>query len=153
LRKVVLGEDAEGITEEVGWEGGGGLRVLSVAPSMFEEEDGIVVLAEWATNGSLAEVTAAQLGFEYEAEAPFSGRKGRTRLAVIDGLVTEGVVRALCAVVGDRERIVACGTAIDPAARPILKELRPGSTLRKIPSSILDEYRSRSGEPGAWSER
>jgi len=37
---------------------------------------------------------------------------------------------------------VICGTAIDTDARPILRELRPGSTLRKIPAALLDEYRS-----------
>ena len=151
LEKVVSGEDQGGVSERHEWEGGGGFRLLEIAPSMFEEDAGNVVLAEWATNGALAEVTAAQLGFEYEADPPFAGRKGRTRLAVIDGLVTEGVVRAVCAAVGDRERVVVCGTAIDPAARSVLKELRPGSTLRKIPASILEEYLSRSGEFKGWN--
>ncbi len=36
---------------------------------------------------------------------------------------------------------MVCGTAIDPAARAVLKDLRPGSTMRKIPGSILEEYR------------
>jgi len=35
-----------------------------------------------------------------------------------------------------------CGTGIDTDARPVLRELRPGSTLRKIPAALLDEYRS-----------
>lgn len=153
LSKVIAGDDPGGVTEETGWNGGGGFRVLSVAPSMFEEDEGVIVLAEWATNGALAEVTAAQLGFEYEADAPFSGQKGRTRLAVIDGLVSEGVVRALCSAVGDRERIVVCGTAVDPSARPVLKELRPGSTLRKIPASILEEYQAQSGAFKGWTEK
>jgi len=90
----------------------------------------------------LAEATAAQLGFEYEIEPPFSGRKGRTRLAVIDGVVNEAVVRIIASALGDRERVVVCGTGIDTDARPILRELRPGSTLRKIPAALLDDYRS-----------
>lgn len=141
VTKVVDGEDPGGITEMVAWEGGGGFRVLDVAPSMFEDDEGRVVLAEWATNGALGEATAAQLGFDYVDESPFCGRKGRIRLAVVDGLVGEEVIRILIGALGAEKRAVVCGTAIDPAARAVLKDLRPGSTMRKIPGSILEEYR------------
>ncbi len=142
LEKVVAGEDPGGVTENVGWEGGGGFRVLDVAPSMFDEDAGQVVLAEWALGTALAEATAAQLGFAYGPDAlPFCGRKGRTRLAVVDGLVNEGVVRLLAAELEDDERLTVCGTMVDPAARDVLSELRPGSSLRKVPESILADYR------------
>lgn len=141
LTKVVSGEDAGGVTEPVSWEGGGGFRILDVAPSMFESDGGQVFLSEWATNGMLAEATAAQLHFDYSFEPPFSGRRGRSRLAVIDGLVNEDVVRLLFKMLGPDERLVVCGTAVDPAARDVLRSLRRGSTVRKIPQSILQEYR------------
>lgn len=145
MQQVVGGTDDGGITQVFNWEGGGGYRTLRVAPSMFDVEDGIVFLADWATNGRLAEVTAAQLGFDYEPEPPFCGKKGRSRLAVVDGLVNEAVVRAVTHSLEPSGRVVVCGTAIDPQCRPVLKELRPGSTLRKIPASILDEYQTRAG--------
>jgi adenine-specific DNA-methyltransferase len=94
------------------------------------------------TNGKLAEATAAQLGFEYEADPPFSGRKGRSRLAVVDGVVNESVARLLVGALPARERVVICGTGIDTDVRALLRELRPGSTLRKIPAALLDEYRT-----------
>jgi adenine-specific DNA-methyltransferase len=144
LEKVAAGEDPGGVTEQTAWMGGGGFRVLDVAPSMFEADDGIVFLAEWMTNGVLAEATAAQLGFAYEDDPPFAGRKGRSRLAVVDGVVNESVVRILASALPEGERVVVCGTGIDTEARPILRELRPGSTLRKIPAALLDEYRSAS---------
>jgi adenine-specific DNA-methyltransferase len=142
LSKVVRGLDPGGITDTTGWAGGGGFRVLDVVPSMFDADGGMVFLADWMTNGKLAEATAAQLGFEYEVVPPFVGRKGRTRLAVVDGVVNEAVVRILASALAERERVVICGTGIDTDARPILRELRPGSTLRKIPAALLDEYRS-----------
>jgi adenine-specific DNA-methyltransferase len=142
LRKVVEGKDSGGITDAVGWTGGGGFRTLDVARSMFQSDGGLVFLADWMTNGVLSEATAAQLGFSYEADPPFSGRKGRTRLAVVDGIVNEPVIRLLVGALPERERVVVCGTGIDTQARPILRELRPGSTLRKIPAALLDEYRS-----------
>jgi adenine-specific DNA-methyltransferase len=142
LRNVIAGNDTGVVTQAMGWEGGGGFRVLEVAPSMFEADAGLVFLAESLTNGGLAEATAAQLGFEYEADPPFAGRKGRTRLAVVDGVVNEAVVRLVVGALPEGERVVVCGTGIDVDARPILRELRPGSTLRKIPAALLDEYRS-----------
>lgn len=142
LERIVTGDDLGGVTDRAEWTGGGSFRVLDVAPSMFEVDAGLVFLAEWMTNGKLAEATAAQLGFLYNADPPFAGRKGRSRLAVVDGVVNESVVRLLVSALDDRERIVICGTGIDTDARAILRELRPGSTLRKIPSALLAEYRS-----------
>jgi adenine-specific DNA-methyltransferase len=141
LTKVVNGEDPGGITEPAEWAGGGGFRVLDVAPSMFDEDEGIVYLAAWATSSSLAEVCAAQMHYDFEPELPFAGRRGRTRLAVIDGLVNEDVIHLLVANLPDDERLVVCGTAVDPAARTLLRELRHGSSVRKIPASILRDYR------------
>jgi len=141
LTKVVEAADTGGITEAVGWQGGGGFRILHVAPSMFEPIDGQVFLSEWATNGKLSEVTAAQLHYDYQYDPPFYGRRGRSRLAVIDGLVNEAVVRLVANALAEDQRLVICGTAIDPAARDVLRDLRPGSSVRKIPHSILQEYR------------
>lgn len=153
LTKVVNGEDPGGITEQTGWTGGGGFRILDVAPSMFDDDEGTVYLADWAVNGRLAEACAAQLHYEFEAEPPFAGRRGRTRLAVVDGLVNEDVVRLLVANLPDDERLVVCGTAVDPAARTLLGELRRGSSVRKIPASILQDYRQRRWVPRPTVQR
>lgn len=132
------------VKREERWTGGGGFRHLRIRPSMFEEDGGLVFLADDLTNGRLAEATAAQLGFQFEADPPFTGRKGRSRLAVVDGVVNQDVVKLLVAALGDRERVVVCGTGIDTEARTLLREMAPGSTLRKIPSSLLDRYRMES---------
>ncbi|HEX8086946.1 MAG TPA: site-specific DNA-methyltransferase [Solirubrobacteraceae bacterium] len=141
LGKVVAGDDPGGVTEKVGWMGGGGFRVLDVAPSMFEDAGGVVLLAEWATNGQLSAATAAQLGFQHQLDPPFSGHKGHQRLAVIDGLVNRGVIELLVRSVGEGESIVVCGTAVADDAGEHLRQALPGSRVRKIPASLLAEYR------------
>ena len=141
LERVVTGGDEGGITKDVGWEGGGGFRVLEVAPSMFAEVEGRVWLAPWAVDSELAEATAAQLAYDFDPDPPFAGRKGRTRLAVVDGLVNGDVVELLVGALPPEEKVVVCGTAIDPEASELLKTLRSGSRTRKIPASILAEYR------------
>lgn len=101
----------------------------------------MVYLADWATNGRLAEACAAQLHFDVEPDPPFAGRKGRTRLAVVDGLVNEDAVTLLLNALPEGERLTVCGTAVDPAVRKLLREQRPGSSARKIPQAILEDYR------------
>ena len=38
LRKVIDGEDPGGITETVGWKGGGGFRLYRLAPASVEQD-------------------------------------------------------------------------------------------------------------------
>lgn len=137
LEKIIAGEDPGGVTALVGWKKGGGFRVLEVRPSLYEVRDGRAFLAEWATNGSFAEGVAAQLGFRVEHDAPFSGRKGRSRLAVIDGVVDAEVVRAVASRLGEEEQTVLVGKGATPEASDLLKSLSPGSRLRKAPRDLL----------------
>jgi adenine-specific DNA-methyltransferase len=123
------------------WEGGGGFRVLDVAPSMFEDDEGVVVIAAWATDNELAEATAAQFGYQYRPDPPFCGQKGRSRLAVVDGNVSTSVVELLAGALGPDERLLVCGTSLDPDASDALRKLSRGSEARKVPASILADYR------------
>ncbi len=139
LEKVVAGEDPGGITEAADWKGGGGFRCLQVGPSMFDldADTGDVFLAEWATNGAFSAAVAAQLGFERVDEPPFCGRKGRTRLAVLDGVVGEAEVEFLVAALDERERVVVVGRAFTEEAEPTLRRLSPGSKVRHAPHDLL----------------
>ncbi|WP_387745285.1 site-specific DNA-methyltransferase [Kocuria nitroreducens] len=143
LQAVVEGRDDTGITKSSAWAGGGGFRVLDVHPSMFERtEDDRVVVAPWATGGSLAEAVAAQASFSYDPDgAPFCGRKGKTRLAVIDGLLNPEVLDLLVSWLDEGELMTVFGTAVDPDCHAALAALRMGSNVKKIPQSILDDYR------------
>ncbi len=55
LRRVVEGTDQGGVSDLMSWQGGGGFRLLEVDSSMFEEDGGIVFLADAMSNGGLAE--------------------------------------------------------------------------------------------------
>ena len=138
LEKVVTGADPGGITNSVGWNGGGGFRVLDVAASMYEiDETGQVFLSQQVTNGRFADVVRAQLSYMAEDEPPFCGRRGRTRLAVIDGVAGETETRHLVAALSAGERMVLVAKGVDAAVEPLLAELSPGSRIRKVPRDIL----------------
>jgi adenine-specific DNA-methyltransferase len=136
LEKVVEGTDKGGVTEALGWEGGGGFTVALVGPSMFEDIDGFVVLAEWAVAGELAEGVAAQLGYDYEPDTPFAGRKGRFRLAVIDGVLTADLARYLLHLLPEEERLMAVAQAVEPGVEELVRQLRSGSRVRKVPRDL-----------------
>ena len=121
------------------WHGGGGFVHVSVGPSMYDvDEDGDVFLSPEATNGMWSKSVAAQLGFVLTPTHPvFCGVRGRQRLAVIDGVADEVVVRTVLEHLADRERVVIVAKAVLPEAQAILGELSPGSRVRKAPENLF----------------
>ena len=137
LARVVGGTDPGGITEVAGWTKGGGFRVFTVGDSIYEFKNGRVFLADQATNGRFAQAVCAQLGFRVAAEPPFVGYKGRLRLAVLDGVADAETIHALVSRLGDGERVVVVAKAATQEAEITLKELSPGSRLRKAPRDLM----------------
>ncbi|OIJ99728.1 site-specific DNA-methyltransferase [Streptomyces colonosanans] len=126
------------------WHGGGGFTHLRVGDSMFEEVAGIVVLADWATQGAIAEAMCAQLSVPYEPDDIFAGRQGRTRYLVIDGMVGKGTIASVLDRLPEGEVVEIWATQIDSEATETLRVDRPGSKLELIPDKVLDNYRRRS---------
>lgn len=119
------------------WLGGGGFRVLEVGPSLYDVAGDRVLLAEWTSNGQFAAAACAQLGFAVDDDPPFAGRRGRARLAAVDGVADESVVRALVSNLDDRERLVIVAKAAEPGAESLLRELSSGSRLLKAPRDLV----------------
>jgi adenine-specific DNA-methyltransferase len=66
LKKVVSGEDKGGITELVGWQGGGGFRYFQLAPSLLETDKwGREVISKAYNAEMLAEALCKIEGFTY----------------------------------------------------------------------------------------
>ena len=139
LARAVEGADSTGITQTTGWTGGGGYRCLTVGPSMYEvAANGTPLLADWATNGRFSRGVAAQLDFDFdEGGAPFCGRRGRMRLAVLDGAVGPEEIRTLVAALGDDERVTVVAKVVLPGAEEMLGSLSKGSRIRKAPRDVL----------------
>lgn len=144
LAKVVAGEDGGGISKAVGWAGGGGFRSVRVAQSMYEVHPRFgVILADWATDPDrFARAVAGQLGFEWEpGGGTFCGRRGRMRLAVVDGAVGDEEVRQLVAALPARERVTVVAKVALPGAEELLAQLARGSRIRKAPRDLLTRKR------------
>lgn len=141
LRDVCLGRDEAGISELEGWAGGGGFRMASVAPSLYDVADnGLVLLARQATNGTFARAMAAQLGFDSQPDAaPLCGARGRMRLAVLDGAVGVEEVRSIVAALAAGERVTIVAPVVLPGAEETLAAMSKGSRIRKAPRDVLDD--------------
>lgn len=124
------------------WFGGGGFTHVEVGPSMFEEVDGVVVVADWAVDQELARAVCAQIGVRHTPEGIFAGRRGRTRVVVLDAMVGGSTIDGLIDQVPDGELVEVWSTQAAPEAAPLLAQARPGSTLHRIPESVLDTYRT-----------
>lgn len=120
------------------WEGGGGFTVARLGPSMYEVDDGEVYLSAAATNGAWSKAVAGQLKFTLTPDDPvFCGVRNRQRLAVIDGVVDETVVRTVVEHLRSNERAVVVGKAVLPEAEALLAEVSPGSRIRKAPGDLF----------------
>jgi len=139
LSAVVDGSDRGGISKTLDWQGGGGFRCATIAPSMYEvAENGMVLLADWATNGRFSRAVAAQLDFDFDIDgAPFCGHRGRMRLSVLDGALGAEEIRTLVAALGDDERVTVVAKVVLPGAEEMLGVLSKGSRIRKAPRDVL----------------
>ncbi|HEX3786102.1 MAG TPA: site-specific DNA-methyltransferase [Pseudonocardiaceae bacterium] len=137
LEKVTAGHDLGGITKDVDWSGGGGFRMLTVGPSLFERAGSRLLLADWAKGEEFAQAVAAQLGFIYEFDGPFAGVKGRARLAVVDGVADDVVVKSIVSHLNEDERVTVVVKAAAPGTEQMLRELSSGSRLLKAPRDLV----------------
>jgi hypothetical protein len=124
------------------WHGGGGFTHAVVGPSMYDVdvENGDVFLSDAAVNGAWSKAVAAQLRFRLTPTHPvFAGVRGRQRLAVIDGVADDVVVKTVVEHLGDREKAVIVAKVVLPGAEDLLQELSPGSRLKKAPRDLFPQ--------------
>lgn len=134
------------VVTETLWHGGGGFSHLEVGPSMFTELGGMVLLADWATQGKLTRAMCAQLGVRYQPDGIFAGARGRVRYVVIDGLVGPSTVDAVLDQLPDDAIVQIWATQVDAAAATRLRGARIGSRVEPIPEAVLDSYRRRAAQ-------
>jgi len=139
LKKVIDGEDPGGITEAVGWKGGGGFRYYRLAPSLLEKDKwGNWVINKEYNAAMLAEALCKLEGFTYapsETEYFIHGHSTETDFIYV---TTQNLgheqLAALSEDVGtNRTLLVLCS-----AFRADVN-LFPNLTVKKIPNAVLSK--------------
>jgi len=138
LRKVIDGEDPGGVTETTNWQGGGGFRYFTLAPSLLEKDQ----FDNWIINKKynaelLAQAICKLEGFTYAPSETVYWQHGHSTESDFIYVTTQNLTRqqieALSEEVGpNRSLLVFCS-----AYRIRNVDEFPNLTLRKIPKAVL----------------
>ena len=138
MQKVIDGKDPGGVTEAVGWKGGGGFRYYRLAPSLLERD----AFDQWVINkkynpNMLAEAICKLEGFTYAPSETAYWQHGRSTesdfIYITTQTLTRDQLQRLSDEVGEsRTLLVMCGAfrVKNPAEFQNL-------TLKKIPNAVL----------------
>jgi adenine-specific DNA-methyltransferase len=137
LKKVIDGEDKGGITEAVGWKGGGGFRYYRLAPSLITQDKwGNPVINKEFNAAMLAEAVCKLEGFVYapsETEYWLHGQATESAfIYVTTQRLTHEQLQQLSDEVGENRSLLVCCAAFN--GKP---EAYPNLTLKKIPKAVL----------------
>jgi len=138
LKKVIDGKDTGGVTDATGWEGGGGFRYYSLAPSLLEQDQ----FGNWIINRQfnapmLAQAVCKIEGFDYAPSETTYWQQGHSTetdfIYVTTQTLTRQQIEALAEDVGpNRSLVVYCH-----AFRIKNTDEFPNLTLKKIPKAVL----------------
>jgi len=137
LKKVVDGTDPGGITEAVGWKGGGGFRYYRVAPSLLEKDKwGNWVISRDFNAAMLAEAVCKLEGFTYEPSDSLYWQHGRSSerdfIYVTTASLSHERLQQLSEEVGEERSLLVVCTAFRGR-----KDGYSNLTVKKIPKAVL----------------
>jgi len=139
LKRVIDGKDSGGVTEAVGWKGGGGFRYYRLAPSLLEKDQfGNWVISRRFNGAMLAEALCKLEGFTYTPSDTVCWQHGRSTendfIYVTTQTLTRDQFQRLSDEVGPgRSLLVMCG-----AFRAKNLDEFPNLTVKKIPKAVLN---------------
>jgi adenine-specific DNA-methyltransferase len=137
LKKVIDGADSGGITEAVGWKGGGGFRYYRLAPSLLEKDKwNNWVISKEFNAAMLAEAVCKLEGFNYAPSDAVYWQHGlsteRDFIYVTTANLNHNQLQALSDEVGaGRSLLIVC------SAFRGRKDGYPNLTVKKIPKAVL----------------
>lgn len=136
LKKVIDGEDKGGITEAVGWKGGGGFRYYRLAPSLLEQDKwGNWVINKEYNAAMLAEALCKLEGFTYAPSDSVYWQHGhsteRDFIYVTTANLSHEQLQQLSDEVGTERSLLVLCTAFRG------KGEHSNLTVKKIPKQVL----------------
>jgi len=139
MKKVIDGMDKGGVTDAVGWKGGGGFRYYRLGPSLLEKDQ----FGNWIINkkynaATLAEAICKLEGFTYAPSEEVYWQHGHSTendfIYVTTQTLTREQFQRLSDEVGEgRSLLVMCG-----AFRVKNLDDFPNLTIKKIPKAVMN---------------
>ncbi len=142
LQKVIDGEDKGGITEAMGWQGGGGFRYYKLAPSLIVNDRwGNPVVNPEYNGAHLAEALCKLEGFVYAPSETQWWQHGHSSERDFIYVTTQNLstdqLQALSDEVGSEKSLLVCCAAFHGVTAAKASERWPNLTLKKIPKMVL----------------
>jgi len=139
LKKVIDGEDPGGITEAVGWKGGGGFRYYKLAPSLLEKDKwGNWVINKEYNAAMLAEALCKLEGFTYSPSETEYFIHGHSTESDFIYVTTQNLgheqLAALSEDVGSNRTLLVLCSAFRADVN-----IFPNLTVKKIPNAVLSK--------------
>lgn len=139
LQKVIDGEDQGGISQAVNWQGGGGFRYYSLAPSLLQQD----AYGQWVINKDynpdmLAAAISKLEGFTFQPSSEHYWQHGFSTendfIYVTTQTLTADQLQALSEEVGPNQTLLVCCAAFR-ADESRFSNL----TIKKIPKMVLSK--------------
>ena len=139
LGSVINGEDQTGESKTVNWQGGGGFRYYSLAPTLIvEDEWGNPVINKEYNSAMLAEAMCKLHGFTYAPNDEFYWMHGHSTetdfVYVTTQFMSAAMLEKISEEVGPNRSLLVCCNAFK--VKPSKFE---NLTLKKIPKSVLNK--------------
>ena len=141
LKKVIDAADPGGITEAVGWKGGGGFRYYRLAPSLLEKDKwGQWVISKEFNAAMLAEAVCKLEGFTYAPSDTIYWQHGHSTerdfiYVTTQHLSADQLAQLSDEVGSERTLLVLCAAFRVPHGAGA--ERYPNLTVKKIPKQVL----------------
>ncbi|MBN2456383.1 MAG: site-specific DNA-methyltransferase [Sedimentisphaerales bacterium] len=137
MKKVVDGEDQGGISKAINWQGGGGFRYYSLAPTLIvEDEWGNPVINKEYNSAMLAEAMCKLHGFSYSPSDEFYWMHGQSSetdfIYVTTQFMSAAMLEKISEEVGPDRSLLICCNAFN-----VKPDRFENLTLKKIPKSVL----------------
>lgn len=142
LKKVIDGEDQGGVSEMLNWQGGGGFRYYTLAPSLIVNDRwGNEIINPVYNSAMLAEALAKLEGFNYAPSEAYWWQHGysseRDFIYVTTQNLSAEQLQGLSDEVGTEQSLLVCCTAFRGVTAAQAAERWPNLTLKRIPKMVL----------------
>lgn len=139
LQRVIDG-DKTGISQEVGWTGGGGYKFYELAPTLIEKDKyGNPVFSDKYNPEMLVAAVIKVNGYYYAPDSNIFWKQGfcqdNSFIYVTTQYLTAQALDSIASDVGAFENLLICAPAFDVG----LNKRYDNITVKKIPQSVLDK--------------
>ncbi|MCK7660046.1 site-specific DNA-methyltransferase [Corynebacterium antarcticum] len=126
--------------DTVNWLGGGGFTVAHLSPTCYDylSDANLTVLTEHATGYVLKKSVAAHLGFTLvDDQPPFTGKRNREYLAVIEGVLNEEKINDIMMLLPEGHSAILAATEVAEDARRQVRNFKNGSRVVHVPFDMF----------------